>query len=213
MSGLEQQRRFVYFHPARFLGLRPWLLHQRRHRVEPRRHEPLGLSPAEQVAQAVQVMPDATAAHRAAASVRLRVQLLAPRPNVGHRDGVERPMRSEEVQRPPKVVLRFGHPSLRGRPCFRLGDEVFSGELRQRRLPGQAVHRAPLAPRAELIQLRESFGSEDLGDPEICRRQCLARHDERLAPPSHVGIVAEVCVRALRATLLPPEDSSSLSFP
>src|SRR5438046_97098 len=145
-------------------------------------------------------MPDAAAAHRAAASVRLRVQVLAPPPDVGDRNCVERAMQSEEVQRPPKVVFRLGYPPVRGRSSLRLGDEVLSGELRERCLLGQVVHRTPLAPRAELIQLRESLGSEDLGDPEIGRRQRLARNDERLAPPSHVGIVAEVCVRALRAT-------------
>jgi hypothetical protein len=64
-----------------------------------------------------------------------------------------------------------------------------------------------------LIQLGESLGCEDLGDLEIGRRQCFAPHDKRLAPPSDVGMITEVSVRALRATLLPPEDSASLSFP
>jgi len=141
------------------------------------------------------------------------VQVFAPLSDVGDREGVERAMLPEEAQRSLKVVFRLGYPPVRGRSSLRLGDEVLAGKLRQGRLPGQVVHRTPLAPRAELIQLGESLGSEDLGDPEIGRRQRLARNDKRLAPPSHVGIVAEVCVRALRATLLPPEDSASLSFP
>src|SRR6266550_4439624 len=96
--------------------------------------------------------------------------------------------------------LRHGLASL-SVDLRRLGDEVVPCKRGERRPPLQAVQHAA-AP--ERVELPDPAREQVLRDRRVRRRPLLARRDERLPLPAHVGVVPQVRVGATHAPAVPP---------